>query len=329
MTPTPRRGDGGPSRSTSGPACPMSGTSMRPRPCRRPGAGADGRLHRGHAHETLRRALLRPRPDQHRPRPRPPRSPPISRDAPEADRLWCIALLSGRRPRRMITTTKLREWAAERAGIPLWLFEACYPVVGDLSETIALVLPEPRATPTCRSPTGSPASARSTRKTRTRARPPSSTPGTASAHRTLRLQQAADGRLAHGRQPEAHDPRAGPGHRHRRGRTDPPPDGRLDPDTVTWASLIEAPDPTADLSRPYPFYLAYQIDGGARDAGPRHRLAGGAQMGRHPRPADPAGRRTLALVAGRGADHRPLPRTGPAARFPAPRHRHRRRGPGL
>jgi DNA ligase-1 len=63
-------------------------------------------------------------------------------DAPEADRLWCIALLSGRRPRRMITTTKLREWAAERAGIPLWLFEACYPVVGDLSETIALVLPE-------------------------------------------------------------------------------------------------------------------------------------------------------------------------------------------
>jgi hypothetical protein len=68
---------------------------------------------------------------------------------------------------------------------------------------------------------------------------------------------------------------------------------------------------------------------GARDAGPRHRLAGGAQMGRHPRPADPAGRRTLALVAGRGADHRPLPRTGATARFPAPRHRDRRRGPGL
>jgi DNA ligase-1 len=65
------------------------------------------------------------------------------RDAPEADRLWCIALLSGRRPRRTITTTKLREWAAERAGIPLWLFETCYPVVGDLSETIALILPEP------------------------------------------------------------------------------------------------------------------------------------------------------------------------------------------
>jgi DNA ligase-1 len=102
-------------------------------------------------------------------------------DAPEADRLWCIALLSGRRPRRMITTTKLREWAAERAGIPLWLFEACYPVVGDLSETIALVLPEATRDTDLPLATGSPACARWTRKTRTRANPRSSTPGTASA----------------------------------------------------------------------------------------------------------------------------------------------------
>jgi len=68
------------------------------------------------------------------------------RDAPEEDRLWTIALFSGRRPRRAITTTKLREWAAERADIPLWLFEESYPIVGDLAETIALVLPEPTAT---------------------------------------------------------------------------------------------------------------------------------------------------------------------------------------
>ncbi|MEM1342109.1 MAG: ATP-dependent DNA ligase, partial [Pseudomonadota bacterium] len=34
------------------------------------------------------------------------------RAAPEDDKLWTIALLSGRRPRRAITTTKLREWAA-------------------------------------------------------------------------------------------------------------------------------------------------------------------------------------------------------------------------
>ena len=65
------------------------------------------------------------------------------RTAPDDDRLWAVALLSGRRPRRSITTTKLRLWAAEAAGIAPWLFETCYPVVGDLSETIALILPAP------------------------------------------------------------------------------------------------------------------------------------------------------------------------------------------
>ncbi|MGC9420695.1 MAG: ATP-dependent DNA ligase, partial [Rhodovulum sp.] len=69
-------------------------------------------------------------------------------EAPEDDRLWTVALLSGRRPRRAVTTTRLREWAAERAGLPLWLFEECYPVVGDLAETIALVLPPATGTST-------------------------------------------------------------------------------------------------------------------------------------------------------------------------------------
>lgn len=63
------------------------------------------------------------------------------RHAPEADRVWTVALLSGRRPRRAVTSTELRVWAAEAAGIPLWLFEESYSVVGDLAETIALVLP--------------------------------------------------------------------------------------------------------------------------------------------------------------------------------------------
>ena len=65
-------------------------------------------------------------------------------DAPEPDRLWTIALLSGRRPKRAVTTAELREWAAEAAGLPLWLFEEAYPVVGDLAETIALILPPAR-----------------------------------------------------------------------------------------------------------------------------------------------------------------------------------------
>lgn len=64
-------------------------------------------------------------------------------DAPKDDRLWTIALLSGRRPRRAVNATELREWAAEAAGLPLWLVEEAYPVVGDLAETITLILPPP------------------------------------------------------------------------------------------------------------------------------------------------------------------------------------------
>lgn len=63
------------------------------------------------------------------------------REAPEGDRLWCAALLSGRRPKRAVNATELRDWASAAAGLPLWLFEESYAVAGDLAETIALVLP--------------------------------------------------------------------------------------------------------------------------------------------------------------------------------------------
>ncbi len=63
------------------------------------------------------------------------------RTAPEPDRVWAAGLLSGRRPKRTVNATELRDWAAAAAGIPLWLFEESYAVAGDLAETIALVLP--------------------------------------------------------------------------------------------------------------------------------------------------------------------------------------------
>lgn len=67
-------------------------------------------------------------------------------DAHSPDKLWTIALLSHRRPRRTVNTTLLREWAAEMSGLPQWLFEESYHVVGDLAETIALILPPPEST---------------------------------------------------------------------------------------------------------------------------------------------------------------------------------------
>ena len=63
------------------------------------------------------------------------------RTAPEADRVWTIALLSGRRPKRVVNATELRTWAAHAADVPLWLFEESYAVAGDLAETIAHLLP--------------------------------------------------------------------------------------------------------------------------------------------------------------------------------------------
>ena len=68
--------------------------------------------------------------------------------ASDTDKVWAIALFSHRRPRRTVTTSLLRVWAAEKAGIPLWLFEETYHVVGDLAETIAKVLPTKSAAST-------------------------------------------------------------------------------------------------------------------------------------------------------------------------------------
>lgn len=61
--------------------------------------------------------------------------------APDPDKVWTIAILSHRRPPRPVNTRLLREWAADLAEIPMWLFEESYHIVGDLAETIALVVP--------------------------------------------------------------------------------------------------------------------------------------------------------------------------------------------
>ncbi|MCX2743179.1 ATP-dependent DNA ligase [Mangrovivirga sp. M17] len=57
------------------------------------------------------------------------------------DSIWAVALLTGKRPKRTVNSTQIRTWAAEESGIPLWLFEDTYHIVGDLAETVSLVLP--------------------------------------------------------------------------------------------------------------------------------------------------------------------------------------------
>lgn len=63
--------------------------------------------------------------------------------APDSDKIFAIALFTGRRPKRTVNTTQLKNFAVELSGVPGWLFEESYHIVGDLSETITLLLPPP------------------------------------------------------------------------------------------------------------------------------------------------------------------------------------------
>ena len=65
------------------------------------------------------------------------------RDAGPADAAWAVYFLVGRKPKQVVPSKKLRQWAAEEAGVPDWLFDESYDAVGDVAETIALLLPAP------------------------------------------------------------------------------------------------------------------------------------------------------------------------------------------
>ena len=61
---------------------------------------------------------------------------------PDTDKMHMLALFTGRKPKRIINSTNVRHWAIEASSIPPWLFEESYHVVGDLAETMALLMPE-------------------------------------------------------------------------------------------------------------------------------------------------------------------------------------------
>ena len=181
--------------------------------------------------------------------------------APDTDKLWTIALFTGRRPKRVITATKLRTWAAEAADIPLWLFEESYSVVGDLAETISLVLPDNEQHQD-RTLTDwvtnlkllsnldetdqkiGILNAWSTLPTRERFLFTKLLTGGFRIGISAKLITRALARATG--QDEATLT-----HRLM---------GKWTPETTTWHALIEAEDPATDLSRPYPFYLAYGLE---------------------------------------------------------------------
>jgi DNA ligase-1 len=59
-----------------------------------------------------------------------------------ASAAWMVYFLSGGKPRQTVPTRVLRRLAVEGSGLPEWLVEESYSNVGDLAETLALLLPE-------------------------------------------------------------------------------------------------------------------------------------------------------------------------------------------
>jgi len=61
-------------------------------------------------------------------------------EAPPADAAWTMFFLTGQRLKRLIAPRLLAVWAMERTQMPGWMFEECISLAGDLAETIALLL---------------------------------------------------------------------------------------------------------------------------------------------------------------------------------------------
>jgi DNA ligase-1 len=62
--------------------------------------------------------------------------------APDKDKLWTLALFTHKRPKKPIKSAQLRAWTSDFSALPPWLVEESYHVVGDLAETISLLLPK-------------------------------------------------------------------------------------------------------------------------------------------------------------------------------------------
>ncbi|MFK7960201.1 MAG: ATP-dependent DNA ligase [Phycisphaerales bacterium] len=63
-------------------------------------------------------------------------------EAPRADAAWAVWFLAGNRVRRAFSGPRLRDWIAQVTGLPRWLISESYDAVGDLGETISLLVPE-------------------------------------------------------------------------------------------------------------------------------------------------------------------------------------------
>ncbi|HJT90223.1 MAG TPA: ATP-dependent DNA ligase, partial [Bryobacteraceae bacterium] len=177
--------------------------------------------------------------------------------------------LIGRRPKRLLESRKLAQWAIEEAGIPEWMFGECYQAVGDFAETMALLLPSSAASTNLPLHYWVEERLLPLRDAGDEARRQS----LVAAWREMdERQRFAWNKLLTGEfrvgvsqnlvvraiaEVSATEPEA-VAHRLM---------GEWQPSAEFWRQLIAPDARDADLSRPYPFFLAYPLEGTVEDLG--------------------------------------------------------------
>ena len=193
------------------------------------------------------------------------------REAPPEDAVWALHLLSGRRSRRPLSGRALREWVGEAADLPAWLVEESYQAVGDLAETLALLhppveTPDPRPLHRVMEEEIVPLGELDESEARSRVEEAWARLDGAGRFAWNKLLTGAF-RLGAGKTlvlrglAEATGlPRALLAHRTA---------GRWAPTPEAWARITGPEGADADVSRPYPFFLAHPLEGEIQELGPR------------------------------------------------------------
>ncbi len=271
--------------------------------------------------------------------------------APHADAAWAVFFLTGRRLKRFLPAKQLAEWTMDLTGVPEWLLGECYGAVGDLGETLALLVDggPGRAGPREEDREGNDTQAPSGETSlslaawmETRILP---LPGLDEATRRASVQRwwmqmrlrerfilnkilTGEFRVGVSHTLVVRSVAKATGldvsavaHRLM---------GQWQPSAASFAALVDtAPATAAEVSRPYPFQLAQPLDRPVEALGAREAWAAEwkwdgirAQLIVAQGPGVP-------LVARRGAHHRAFPRDRACSGPPARRHGARRRGPAV
>ena len=189
--------------------------------------------------------------------------------APDEDKIWALALFTGRRPPGVFKRAQLHEWALELTGIPDWLFRESYASVGDMAETISLMLPTAATTENERSLnewfrslvelSGASDEEKKTFLVNAWRQ--------LSPYEVFVFNKLLMGSLRIGVSQTLVIRAIGEAVGQDAAVISHRIMGKWDPLVVTFHDLIQAENSGDELSKPYPFYLAYAIEGELEDLG--------------------------------------------------------------